>query len=345
MSRAGLKGALLQGVFAATLTAAVCLATQARAVELKGAGATFPANLFKEWISEFNRANTDVTVSYDAVGSGEGIRLFSAGTVDFGATERPMSDKQVEAVSEGVLHVPTTAGMVVLAYNIPGLGGKELRISADALVGILSGRIKVWNDPAIQTANPGVNLPAKNIAVVARRDSSGTTFSLTNHLAAVNAGWTEVGTTVVWPATAQLVSGNEGVAGRIAITEYSIGYVEYSFAAQLKLSSALLQNKAGQYVRADAASGVAALASTAGTMPQDGRLLIPNPEGDGAYPIVSYSWALLRKQNQDAAVADGLKRFFGWGIAEGQSFSDKLGYIPLPAPVIDRARGILAELR
>ncbi|MBB3809163.1 phosphate ABC transporter substrate-binding protein PstS [Pseudochelatococcus contaminans] len=340
MGRAGLRGALQK----AALAAVVCFASEAGAVELKGAGATFPANLYEQWISEFNRANTDVTVTYSAVGSGEGIRQFSQGSVAFGATERPLSDKQVEAIAGGVLHVPTTAGMIVFAYNIPGLD-KELRLSQESVAGILSGRIKAWNDPVIQAANPGANLPAKDIALVARRDSSGTTFSLTSHLAAVSSDWKEVGTTIVWPKTAQLVAGNEGVAGRIAIAEYSIGYVEYSFAARLNLRTALVENKSGQFVRADAASGAAALASTVDAMPADGRQSIPNPEGETAYPIVTYSWVLLRRENADAAITDGLKRFFGWGLADGQALSDKLGYIPLPAPVAERAKAILAELR
>lgn len=341
MGRAGLKGALLT----AALAAVVCAAGTANAAELKGAGATFPANLYAEWISEFNRANADVTVSYDAVGSGEGIRRFTRNEVAFGATERPMSEKEVAAVTEGVLHVPTTAGMVVLAYNIPGLGLQDLRIGRDVLVGILSGRIKTWNDPLIAAANPGVTLPAKDIALVARRDSSGTTFSLTNHLATISDSWKEVGTTVAWPANAQIVSGSEGVAGRIAITEYAIGYVEYSFAARLKLRTALVENKAGQFVRADGASGAAALASAIDTLPQDGRQLIPDPVGEAVYPIVSYSWVLLRRENGDKVVADGLKRFVGWGLEQGQAHADKLGYIPLPAPVVSRAQAILAELR
>lgn len=340
MERAGLKGALLT----AALAAAVCLATGAKAVELQGAGATFPANLYAEWISAFNQANADITVSYEAVGSGEGIQRFTRGEVAFGATERPMSEKEVATVTEGVLHVPTTAGMVVLAYNIPGLD-QDLRISRQALVGILSGQIKTWNDPLIQAANPGVTLPEKNIAIVARRDSSGTTFSLTNHLAAVSDAWKEVGTKVAWPTNAQIVSGNEGVAGRIAIAEYSIGYVEYSFAAKLSLRTALVENKTGQFIRADGASGAAALASAVDALPQDGRQLIPDPEGNTVYPIVSYSWALLRKENRDPAVADGLKRFISWGLGEGQSYADKLGYIPLPAPVIDRAQALLTEMR
>lgn len=340
MECTGLKRALR----GAALAAAVCLAGTAQAVELKGAGATFPTNLYKEWIAAFNGANPDVVVSYEGVGSGEGIRRFLAGDVAFGGTERPLTDAQIASVTEGALHVPTTAGMVVLAYNIPGLAG-DLRVSREALVGILSGRVKTWNDPLLQAANPGVALPDRNIALVARRDSSGTTFSLANHLAAVSDTWTEVGTTVAWPGNAQIVSGNEGVAGRIAIAEYSIGYVEYSFAAQLDLRTALIENKAGQFVRADGASGAAALAATVDQLPQDGRQLLPDPTGETVYPIVSYSWVLLRRQNQDPAVTDGLRRFIGWGLTDGQSFADKLGYIPLPAPVVERAQAILAELR
>ncbi|MFC0220666.1 phosphate transport system substrate-binding protein [Pseudochelatococcus lubricantis] len=339
MERAGLDRTLPL----AALAMFVCLAEGAKAVELNGAGATFPANLYKEWIETFNRANADITVTYDAVGSGEGIRRFTQGTVAFGATERPMSEKEVASVAEGVLHVPTTAGMVVLAYNIPGFTG-DLRLSRQALVGVLSGQITRWDDPLIRAANPDANLPERNIALVARRDSSGTTFSLTNHLAKVSDTWKEVGTSIAWPANAQIVSGSEAVAGRIAIAEYSIGYVEYSFAARLNLRSALVENKAGQFIRADGSSGAAALASALDAMPEDGRQLIPDPAGDAVYPIVSYSWVLLRKANKDQQVAAGLKRFVGWGLTDGQSFADKLGYIPLPAPVVTRAQAILGTL-
>lgn len=330
-------------LYAATLAAAFCLAGQARAVELNGAGSSFHSNLYKEWMAEFNRANPDITVTYKSVGSGEGIRRFTQGSVAFGSTERPMTDAEIANVPENVLHVPTTAGMVVLAYNIPGFSG-DLRLSRQALVGIMSGRIKTWDDPLIRAANPGVDIPKRNIAVVARRDASGTTFSFTTHLAAVSDTWKEVGTTVAWPNNAMIVSGNEGVAGRIAIAEYSIGYVEYSFAAQLNLRSALIENRAGQYVRADGASGSAALASALDGMPEDGRQIIPDPVGDTVYPIVSYSWTLLRKANKDPQVADGLKRFVGWGLVEGQTFAEGLGYIPLPAPVVNRAQAILAGL-
>ncbi|MGI6247169.1 MAG: phosphate ABC transporter substrate-binding protein PstS [Pseudochelatococcus sp.] len=340
MKRAGLNAALRVAAFAAAL----CLAGGVKAVELKGAGATFPANLYAEWIGEFNRANPEITVSYDAVGSGEGIRRFTQGVVAFGATERPMTEAEVARVEEGVLHVPTTAGMVVLAYNIPGLS-QDLRLSRQALAGIMSGQIRNWNDPLIRAANPDIELPEKTIAIVARRDASGTTFSFTNHLATVSGSWQEVGTSVAWPGNTMVVSGNEGVAGRIAITEYSIGYVEYSFAARLRLRSALLENKAGRFVRADGASGAAALASALDAMPEDGRQLIPDPEGEAVYPIVSYSWALLRTANKDPQVADALKRFVGWGLVEGQTFADRLGYIPLPAPVVERAQSILGQLR
>lgn len=339
MKRAGLNSTLRT----AALAALVCLAGGAQAVELKGAGATFPSNLYEKWVETFNAANADVTVSYDAVGSGEGIRRFTEGTVAFGATERPLTDAQIAAIPEGAVHVPTTAGMVVLAYNIPGFTG-DLRLSRQALVGILNGTIREWNHPLIREANPTLALPDRNIALVARRDSSGTTFSLTNHLATVSDAWKDVGTNVAWPNNAMIVSGSEGVAGRIAISEDSIGYVEYSFAARLKLRTALIENKAGQFVRADAASGAAALASALDTLPADGRQLIPDPVGETVYPIVSYSWVLLRKANKEPGVGEGLKRFVGWGLADGQTFADNLGYIPLPASVVERAQTLLAEV-
>ena len=231
-------------------------------MSLRGAGSTFSAALYKQWIETYHQEHPQVSITYDAVGSGEGVRRFVAGSVDFGASDVALSDREAAEISRGAVMVASTAGMVVLAYNVPGLPG-ELKLPRDIYPGILSGQIRRWDDPRIQAANPGVSLPHLDIVIVARQDSSGTTFALTNHLAAVSLAWREqglgVGKLVEWPASAMLASGNEGVAARIKISEGSIGYVEYGFAKRLGLPIAILQNKAGKFVSPDDGAGMQSL--------------------------------------------------------------------------------------
>ena len=239
-------------------------------ISLHGAGSTFSAALYKQWIETYHREHPDISITYDAVGSGEGVRRFLAGEVDFGASDVALSDREAAEVSRGTVMVASTAGMVVLAYNVPGVTG-ELKLPRDVYPGILSGQIRRWDDPKIQTANPGAKLPHLNIFIVARQDSSGTTFALTNHLAAISLAWREqglgVGKLVEWPASAMMATGNEGVASRIKISEGSIGYVEYGFAKRLGLPMAVLQNKAGKYVSPDDAAGLQSLAEASAKTP------------------------------------------------------------------------------
>jgi phosphate transport system substrate-binding protein len=233
--------------------------------------------------------------------------------------------------------VASTAGMVVLAYNVPGLQG-ELKLLRDVYPGILSGQIRYWDDPKIQTVNPGVGLPHRNIVIVARHDSSGTTFALTNHLAAVSLAWREqglgVGKLVEWPASAMLASGNEGVASRIKISEGSIGYVEYGFAKRLGLPMALLQNKAGKFVAPDDASGTQSLAEASAKTATGLNQSIVDPSGPNAYPIVTFSWLLLYRKYDDLQKRSAVRDFVAWGLSSGQAFSQKLGYLPLPGEVV-----------
>ena len=256
---------------------------------LRGAGATLPAPLYEKWIKSYREQHADVHISYDAVGSGEGQRRFIAESVDFGASDAALTDEQISRVAGGVRLVPATAGMIVLAYNLPRLAG-PLRIPREVCVDIFAGRIKNWSDPRLREANPGLDLPNRSIAIAARQDSSGTTFAFTNHLGAVSAAWRDrgpgVGNLVDWKS-AMLARGNEGVAGRIKVSEDSIGYVEYHFAKRLGLPAAELQNKAGRYVAPSERTGQAALASTVRSMPENLRLFLPDPEGQDSYPIVT----------------------------------------------------------
>jgi len=315
-------------------------------VELCGAGATFPAPLYHKWIEAFRRQQPDVAIAYDVVGSGEGQRRFIGSDVDFGASDAALNDEQIARVASGTCLIPVTAGIVAVAYNLRGLGG-PLKLGRDVLPDIFSGRIREWNDPRIRAGNPGLNLPKRNIAVVARLDGSGTTFAFTNHLTAASTAWREgpgVGTRIDWGRTAMLTPGNEGVAGRIKLAEGSVGYAEYHFAKRLGLPMAHLQNKAGRYVEPSEASGMAAVADSAKSIPTNLRLFMPDPAGDNAYPIVTLTWLLLYEHYRDPQKAAALKRFVTWGLTTGQTYSSELGYIPLPDGVTAPALAALERI-
>jgi phosphate transport system substrate-binding protein len=331
---------------AAALLLVAAAAAPAGATDLRGAGSTFATPLIEAWAEAHAASGT--TISYRSVGSGEGIRAFIGGEVDFGATERPMRDEEVAKVAGGVLHVPFTAGMVVVAYNLPGFSG-ELRFSRATLTGVFSGAITRWDDPAILADNPGAALPARDIALVARRDSSGTSFAFTNHLAAVDPAFGETGPGAsqlpAWPKGTMTAYGNEGVSARIAIAENSVGYVEYGFARRLNLPVALLQNAAGAFVAPSPETGAAALAAAADAMPEDGRQTIPDPAGADAYPVVTYAWALLRRETGDVGKAAALRDLFAWGVTEGQPVAAEIGYVPLPPGVAARSAALIDVLR
>ncbi len=303
---------------------------------LHGAGSTFAAPLYSKWIETYHREHPAVSITYDAVGSGEGARRFVAGSVDFGASDVVLSDREAAAISRGAITVPSTAGMVVLAYNVPGLSG-ELRLPREVYPAVMTGQIRRWDDPKIQEANPGLALPHRDIVIVARRDSSGTTYALTSHLAAISRAWREqglgVGKLVEWPSATMLASGNEGVASRIKISEGSIGYVEFGFAKRLGLPVAFLQNKAGRYVAPDEATGRAALAGALVKTPAELDQSILDPSGADAYPIVTFSWLLIYRQYADPERGAAVRGFVGWGLSSGQSLGEKMGYLPLPGDV------------
>ncbi|MEO1192228.1 MAG: phosphate ABC transporter substrate-binding protein PstS [Pseudomonadota bacterium] len=333
---------------AALVAASLVLAGPAGAVDIKGAGATFPAPLYKSWIEAYNAVEPGVSISYDAIGSGGGIKRFIDQQVDFGASDAAMTDAQIAAVEQGAVLVPATAGMVVIAYNMPDMEA-QLRLSRSTLTRIFLGEITRWDDPRIEADNPGVDLPNRSIAVVVRRDSSGTTFAISNHLAAVDSGWESVGpgvgTTLDWPGAAMTAVGNDGVAGRLAISQYSLGYVEYGYARRAGLSMAILQNRDGQFVAPDEASGAAALDAAVGQMPANGRQFIPDPLGAQSYPIVTYSWLLLYGTYAETAMKDALAGFITWGLDQGQTQAEGLGYIPLPPSVVAKSKALLAEVQ
>lgn len=280
-----------------------------------------------------------MSITYDVVGSGEGVSRFVARAVDFGASNVVLSDSEAAKVSQGVVMFPATAGMVVLACNTPGAQGK-LRLPRDVYPGIFSGAIRRWDDPRIQQANPGLALPHREIAIIARQDSSGTTNAFTAHLAAIDPAWRAwglgVGKLIEWPVgTTMYGNGNEGVATRIKIIEGSIGYVEYGFAKRLGLPMAVLQDKAGEFVEPSEAAGQLALADADASpkTPADLDLSIADPSKPGAYPIVTFSWLLLYRQYADPGKAAAVRDFVAWGLSSGQAFGTEFGYIPLPDEV------------
>jgi phosphate transport system substrate-binding protein len=315
-------------------------------LQLHGAGATFPAPLYKKWLEEYQKQHLDVQLSYKAIGSGEGTRQFMAGAVDFGASDAAMSDEEMAAVARGVQLLPTVAGSIVLAYNLEGLGG-DLKLPRDVYVDIFLGKITTWDDPRLKATNPGLRLPHDNIALVVRQDSSGTTYAFTNHLSAMSVKWRDqgpgVGRVLAWPGNPMVAPGNEGVAGRIKNSQGAIGYVEYGIAQRAGLSMAWLENKAGQFIQPHGSSALATLLNV--EMPDNLRAFFPDPDGTDSYPIVTYSWLLLYKQYDDQHKAAALKQYIKWCLTEGQAFNEALGYVRLAPQVIARTMAAVDSIR
>jgi phosphate transport system substrate-binding protein len=315
----------------------------AAAVSLRGAGATLPAPLYKKWGTVYQASHPKAVIVYDAVGSGEGIKRFLSETVDFVGSDEFLSAEDAAKVEKGAATIPTTAGMIVLAYNIPGLTG-EIRLPRDVYADIFAGRISRWSDARINSANPSIHFPARDIAVVARLDSSGTTAAFTRHLAAADPTWRTrglgTGKLIAWPAATMLAAGNEGVAARIKISQGSIGYVEYGFAKRLGLPMAALQNKAGEFVAPSEAAAQLALSARVAQVNELERSIV-DPPTPGAYPILSYSWLFLYRHYGDRAKAETIRDFVKWRITEGQHYAPELGYIPLSADVVSLGREVL----
>jgi phosphate transport system substrate-binding protein len=318
-------------------------ANSAAAQQLSGAGASFPAPLYQRWAVEYNKLHPNVQVNYQSVGSGAGVKQFTQGTVDFAASDAAMSDEEIEKVKQGVVMIPATAGSIVIAYNLPEV--KDLKLSRDAYAGIFLGKITKWNDPAIAKDNPDVKLPDLPINVAFRSDGSGTTFVFTKHLSAISPDFAdEVGTdkSVTWPAGAG-GKGNEGVTALVKQTPGTIGYVEYGYAVNNGLSMASLQNKAGKFVKPTDESGAATLGHV--EFPENLRVWPEDPAGDDDYPIATFTWLLLYKKYSDAAKLKALKEFITYGLTDGQKFSNELGYIPLPAAVVEKSKAALASVQ
>jgi phosphate transport system substrate-binding protein len=306
------------------------------AVRLKGSGASFPFPLYGLWFKEYGKVHRNVIIDYQAKGSGAGIKDFMNKTVDFAASDAAMSDEEMTAVDGGVQLLPMTAGSIVLAYNLPD-GPKDLKLSRQAYTKIFLGQVTKWNDPLIARDNPDAKMPDTGITVVRRADSSGTTFVFTQHLSAISEDWKNgigMGTTVTWPSSDKFIASpkNDGVAATIKQTPGAIGYIEYGFAELGKLPMASLENGTGKFVRPSMESGQAALAGV--DLPQDLRAWLPDPTGDAAYPIVTYTWMVFYKKYDDPKKAEAIREVVKYCLTEGQKVSGKMGYIPLPDQVV-----------
>jgi phosphate transport system substrate-binding protein len=313
------------------------------ALLINGAGATFPNPIYSKWISEYGKQSNGIQINYQSVGSGAGIKQVTDGTVDFGASDGPMNDDQLKAYQDKhgfpILHFPTVLGADVPTYNLPGVTA-TLNFTPEALAGIFLGKITMWNDPAIASANKGVNLPAKGITVVHRSDGSGTTYIWTDYLSKVSDEWkSKVGknTSVNWPVGLG-GKGNEGVTGQIKNAPYSIGYVELIYASSNNIPYGNVKNSAGDFIKADFTSVSAAAAGAAKNMPEDFRVSITDAPGKTAYPISSFTWLLIPSKFSaaDASKRDAIKGFLKWALTDGQGYAEGLAYAKLPKPVVDK---------
>jgi len=328
-------------------TAEVAVASTPAAQEniaLTGAGATFPYPLYSKWMSQYHTLHPNVEINYQSIGSGGGIRQITARTVDFGATDSPMTDDEVQKAPAKIHHIPTTLGAVVVTYNIDGLSS-PLNIASDVLADIYLGKITKWNDKRIAKENGGAKLPATDIAVVYRSDGSGTTAVFTDYLAKVSPEFKEKvgqGKSVKWPKGLG-AKGNEGVTGQVKTTPGTMGYVELAYAAQNKLPAARLRNMAGQFIEptisavSEAAAGV--------ELPDSLAVSITNSAGEKAYPISAFTYLLVYADLRDAKKGSSLAEFLWWAIHDGQKSCEALNYAPLPAPVVVKVENRIKELK
>jgi phosphate transport system substrate-binding protein len=311
---------------------------------LNGAGATFPYPMYSKWFSEYHKLHPDIEINYQSIGSGGGIRQVLAGTVDFGASDGPMTNEQLAQAKIKILHIPTVLGAVVPAYNVPGVSG-EVKFTPEALAGIFLGKITSWNDAAITNANPGVKFPAQPIVVIHRSDGSGTTFIFTDYLSKVSSEWqSQVGsaTSVKWPVGLG-GKGNEGVAGMIRQMQGGIGYIELIYAVQNKIPYGSVKNASGNFVKASLDS-VTAAAASAPKMPADFRVSITNAPGKDAYPVSSFTWLLIPEKAKDAAKGKIISDFLTWMVDDGQKMTADLSYAPLPGSVASKVKETIKQL-
>jgi len=329
-----LKAGLVAAALAATTWAGATYAA------VTGAGSTFVYPVLSKWAADFRRLGGD-QINYQSIGSGGGIAQIKAGTVDFGATDKPLSSQELAAA--GLAQFPVVIGGVVPVVNIAGLRPGQLRLSGPVLGAIYLGQIKTWNHPAIARLNPGLRLPGTQITVVHRSDGSGTTFNFTHYLSQVSAPWkgsAGEGTTVNWP-TGVGGKGNEGVAGYVKQIPNSIGYVEYAYVIQNRMTFAQMQNSSGRFIAPNARSFQAAAATADWAHARDFYLVMTNAPGPNAYPITATTWVLMYKHPKNAGSSQQALKFFRWSLEKGQPQAASLDYVPLPAPLVKRIEGYM----
>lgn len=325
------------GLFGLTMTAA-------QAQKLTGAGATFPYPIYSKWFSEYSAAHPGVEINYQSIGSGGGIKQATAGLVDFGATDGPMTDEQIAASKVKLLHIPTVLGAVVPIFNVTGV--QNLKFSPDVLADIFLGKISNWNDARIAKDNPGVKLPNEAIVVAHRADGSGTTYIFSDYLSKVSKDWANgpgKGTALNWPKGVA-GKGNDGVAGYVRQLPGSIGYVELIYALQNKITFGEIKNAAGNWVKASI-DGVTEAAASVKTMPADYRVSITNAPGAQAYPISSFTWLLVPAKSADAAKGKVLKDFLNWMLNDGENQVASLYYAPLPKALVEKEHKTVDNLK
>jgi phosphate transport system substrate-binding protein len=319
------------------------MSAQAAPALINGAGATFPFPLYSKWFTEYQKVDPEVQINYQSIGSGGGIRQFTEKTVDFGASDAPMTDEQIAKVQD-VLHIPTVLGAVVLTYNLPGLT-KPLVLSGDVVADIFLGTITKWDDARIAKLNPGVKLPGDAILVAHRSDGSGTSAIFTDYLSKVSADWKSkvgAGPAVNWP-TGLGGKGNEGVTGLVKQTPGALGYVELIYAKNNNLAYASLKNHAGKVVEPSTASVTAAAAGSLKTIPADFRVSITDATGAGAYPISGFTYLLVSK-NMGKDKGTKIVKFLKWAVADGQKFAEPMYYAPLPKALVTKVKARIAEI-
>jgi phosphate transport system substrate-binding protein len=315
-------------------------------IRLQGTGATFPMPIYQKWVSEYTKLHPAVQLDYQSTGSGAGINQISAGTVDFGASDKPMSDEELKKAQGEILHIPTVLGAVALTYNLPG--SPELKFSPQTIADIYLGKIRRWDDPAIKADNPGIVLPTADITVVSRADGSGTSAVFTDYLSKVSPEWKEkvgMGTSPNWP-TGQRSKGNEGVTASVKQNANTIGYVELVYAAQNKLPVASIRNRAGNFVKPTLEAVTAAAGEALPSTPEDLRVSITDASGASAYPVSSYTYLLVYKEQRDAVKGKALVDYLWWALHEGQTVTKdpQYPYAPLPQEVVKRAEAKLLSM-
>lgn len=344
-----MKNLLGAALILAAISCVGCGGSDGSITEVRGGGASFPAPLYQRWFKQYSDAHDNVKVEYTSSGSGAGITNFTQGLLDFGASDAAMTDEEMAKVEQGVQLLPMTAGAIVLCYNLKDANGDkvtQLKLSRDTYVNILLGKVTKWDDAAIAATNPDLNLPATPISVVYRSDDSGTTYVFTKHLAEISDAWANgpgSSKSVAWPVGSGAPK-NDGVAGAVKDVNGAIGYVEFGYASMNGISMAWLENKTGNFIEPTFESAQASLASV-NEMPEDLRVWLPDPTGEDAYPIVTYTWIMCRKKYDDPAKAQAIKDVLTYCLTEGQSISRELGYIPLPEKIVEQVTKALDNIQ